>query len=92
VIVTDWPEFAEIDFPGLKGKMRTPVIIDLRNFLNEAEVESSGFRYFGIGGRRRQAFEKADRKPARSSRSFWLDSSTPRREGDELPGRVAAAE
>jgi len=92
VIVTDWPEFAQIDFRRLKAKMRTPVVIDLRNFLNEEEVQSSGLRYFGIGGRRRQAFEKADRRLVRSSRPFWFDSSPTMMEEDMLPGSVAAAD
>jgi UDPglucose 6-dehydrogenase len=92
VIVTDWPEFADIDFRRLKAKMRTHVVIDLRNFLNEEEVQSSGFRYFGIGGRRRQAFEKAARRRMPSSRPFWLDSSVTTVEQHLLPGRVAAAE
>jgi UDPglucose 6-dehydrogenase len=85
VVVTEWREFAEIDFRELKAKVRTPVVIDLRNFLNEQEVRRSGFRYFGIGGHRRQAFER------HSLRTFWNDLS--KQAGNDLPEpRIAAAE
>ena len=82
--VSDWPEFSEIDFRSLKVKMRTHVVMNLRNFLNEEEVRSSGFRYFGIGRQRRQAFEKADRK------ATVLVAT--RMGEDLLPGRVATTE
>jgi UDPglucose 6-dehydrogenase len=52
VIVTEWSEFKEIDFKRLKGVMRTPSIVDLRNTLNEKEAQLSGFTYFCIGSSR----------------------------------------
>ncbi|MBV8817861.1 MAG: hypothetical protein JO022_05850, partial [Acidobacteriaceae bacterium] len=50
VIVTEWKEFGNLDFKRLKAVMRTPLIVDLRNALNEKEVQLSGFTYFCIGG------------------------------------------
>jgi UDPglucose 6-dehydrogenase len=80
VIVTDWQQFAEIDFTTLKARMRAPIIIDLRNFLNEKQVR--GFKYFSIGGPRRQAFEKAwpratPEKLRRSHDSKWTVDCDP---------------
>jgi hypothetical protein len=40
-----------MDFVKLKTMVRTPVVVDLRNFLSEEQVKRSGFSYFGIGGR-----------------------------------------
>jgi hypothetical protein len=37
-------------FVKLKTMVRAPIIVDLRNFLSEEQVEQSGFS-FGIGGR-----------------------------------------
>jgi hypothetical protein len=91
VIVTEWREFAEIDLRKLRATMRAPVIVDLRNFLNEEQVQRSGFSYFGIGGPRRQAFENMSSRPAGSAPPFWADSGE--RVGDDLLSqRIAAAE
>jgi UDPglucose 6-dehydrogenase len=91
VIVTEWREFAEIDLRKLRATMRAPVIVDLRNFLNEEQVQRSGFSYFGIGGPRRQAFENMSSRPAGSAAPFWADSGE--RVGDDrLSQRIAAAE
>jgi UDPglucose 6-dehydrogenase len=48
LVVTAWPEFAELDWPALCGQMRNPVIIDGRNAL-ETVSWPKGVRYFGIG-------------------------------------------
>jgi UDPglucose 6-dehydrogenase len=49
ILVTEWPEFAELDFAEMKRAMRCPVIIDGRNALNGDELVSLGFVYRGIG-------------------------------------------
>ncbi|KKK62630.1 hypothetical protein LCGC14_3002400, partial [marine sediment metagenome] len=49
VIVTEWPEFGELDFQELRGRMRNPVIVDGRNMLDADEVRAAGFVYEGIG-------------------------------------------
>jgi UDPglucose 6-dehydrogenase len=92
VIVTEWREFAEIDLRKLRAAMRTPVIVDLRNFLNEEQVQRNGFSYFGIGGPRRRAFEKMSSRSAGSARPFCADSGDRRVGDDLLSQRIAAAE
>lgn len=49
VLVTDWPQFQEVDYGELAQKMHQPVIIDGRNFLDRKGLEALGFRYVGIG-------------------------------------------
>jgi UDPglucose 6-dehydrogenase len=49
VLVTEWPEFAELDFSEVAARMRGTVVIDGRNFLDRASVEAAGLTYEGIG-------------------------------------------
>ena len=49
VLVTEWPEFAELDWAGLRDKMRVPLIVDGRNFLDREALVEAGFSYEGIG-------------------------------------------
>jgi hypothetical protein len=91
VIATEWQEFAELDFKKLRAVVRAPIIIDLRNFLNEEEVERSGFSYFGIGGRRRHAFETVSPRLV-SARPFWAKTSEMTDSDNLLLQRLAAAE
>jgi UDPglucose 6-dehydrogenase len=50
VIVTEWPEFAELDWAGeVKQVMRRPVVVDGRNFLDRDALVAAGFEYEGIG-------------------------------------------
>ena len=50
VIVTEWPEFAELDWAGeVKERMATPVLVDGRNFLDREALREAGFDYEGIG-------------------------------------------
>ena len=49
VLVTEWPEFAELDLPRLRRLMRTPLLLDGRNFFDPDQVRSAGFTYVGVG-------------------------------------------
>jgi UDPglucose 6-dehydrogenase len=49
VLVTEWPEFVELDWRALRERMATPVLIDGRNFLDPAALRDAGFTYEGIG-------------------------------------------
>lgn len=49
VLVTEWPEYQNLDWLKIKGQMRNPLILDGRNFLNRNELEKIGFKYKGIG-------------------------------------------
>ena len=49
ILVTEWPEFAEIDWASLRDRMATPLVIDGRNFLDADALREAGFTYEGIG-------------------------------------------
>jgi UDPglucose 6-dehydrogenase len=50
VLVTEWPEFAELDWTGeVKRRMRVPLVVDGRNFLDRDALVAAGFTYEGIG-------------------------------------------
>ena len=49
VIVTEWPELAEIASTEVHEAMRTPLIVDGRNLLDPEAVRAAGFEYEGIG-------------------------------------------
>jgi UDPglucose 6-dehydrogenase len=49
VLVTEWPEFAELDWNRLAGVTAGKVVIDGRNFLDPEAVRRAGFIYEGVG-------------------------------------------
>jgi UDPglucose 6-dehydrogenase len=50
VLVTEWPEFRELDWAGeVKRRMRVPLVVDGRNFLDREQLVEAGFTYEGIG-------------------------------------------
>ena len=51
VVVTEWNEFREPDFPKIRALMRNPAIFDGRNIYNPGVLRGLGFHYEGIGRR-----------------------------------------
>jgi UDPglucose 6-dehydrogenase len=49
VIITEWNEFRDLDLARVKRSMTSPVMIDLRNIYNPAEVIAAGFAYTSVG-------------------------------------------
>ena len=49
ILVTEWPEFAELDWRAAAEKMARPLLVDGRNFLDAGRLEEAGFEYEGIG-------------------------------------------
>jgi UDPglucose 6-dehydrogenase len=50
VLVTEWPEFRELDWAGaVKDLMRNPLVVDGRNFLDDEALRAAGYTYEGIG-------------------------------------------
>ena len=48
-LVTEWPEFRELDLTRIKDLMRVPIICDGRNVFERGDVEKLGFTYLGVG-------------------------------------------
>ncbi len=49
VLVTEWGEFAELDWAEAARRMARPLIVDGRNFLDPTALRAAGFEYEGIG-------------------------------------------
>jgi UDPglucose 6-dehydrogenase len=49
VIVTEWPEFGDLDLNQVRETMAEPVIVDGRNMLDARLARAAGLVYEGIG-------------------------------------------
>jgi len=49
LLVTEWPEFAELDLAALGRRMKTRVLVDGRNLFSPEAARAAGFDYAGIG-------------------------------------------
>jgi UDPglucose 6-dehydrogenase len=49
VLVTAWPELADVDWGSLAPRMRRAVLVDGRNMLDPAGMRAAGFAYDAIG-------------------------------------------
>ncbi|HEX8074432.1 MAG TPA: UDP-glucose/GDP-mannose dehydrogenase family protein [Thermoleophilaceae bacterium] len=56
VLVTEWPEFRELDWAGeVKSRMARPLLVDGRNFLDGELLARAGYTFEGIGRSGRRA-------------------------------------
>jgi UDPglucose 6-dehydrogenase len=49
VLVTEWPEFGELDFSAVAEAMKGTLVVDGRNYLDPERVRGAGLVYEGIG-------------------------------------------
>ena len=49
VIVTEWDAFRALDFARIKRIAKSPVIVDLRNVYDPADLRAHGFAYSSVG-------------------------------------------
>jgi UDPglucose 6-dehydrogenase len=49
VIVTEWNQFRMLDLARLRGLLRRPVLVDLRNVYSLKPVTEAGFEYVCVG-------------------------------------------
>ncbi|PKU25878.1 UDP-glucose dehydrogenase family protein [Telmatospirillum siberiense] len=49
VVLTEWNEFRALDFERVKSLLRAPILVDLRNIYNPADMVAAGFQYVSIG-------------------------------------------
>jgi UDPglucose 6-dehydrogenase len=50
VLVTEWPQYLELDWESLAAVMRTPIVLDTRHALDRARIIRAGFRYITLAG------------------------------------------
>ncbi len=51
VLVTEWRQFAELDFGEVARRMRGELVLDGRNFFDPTTIKSAGLTYEGVGRR-----------------------------------------
>jgi UDPglucose 6-dehydrogenase len=49
VIVTEWNQFRALDMARIRDLMKSPMIADLRNICDPADMRELGFTYVGVG-------------------------------------------
>jgi UDPglucose 6-dehydrogenase len=49
VIVTEWPEFAELDWDEVAARMAGKLVVDGRNCVDPVAVRAAGLEYEGVG-------------------------------------------
>ena len=49
VLATEWNQFRNLELERLKGAMRQPNFVDVRNVYDPDRLVSLGFRYVGVG-------------------------------------------
>ncbi len=49
LILTDWPQYAELEYGEIRNRMARPCIVDGRNLLDPASMRGLGFSYTGVG-------------------------------------------
>ena len=49
VLATEWNQFRNLDLDLLKGKLKNPIFIDLRNVYDPERVAEKGFYYVSVG-------------------------------------------
>jgi UDPglucose 6-dehydrogenase len=49
LLLTEWNEFRWLDFSTVRGAMKSPIVVDARNFLDPHLLRQLGFTYEGVG-------------------------------------------
>ena len=50
VLVTEWSQYLEVDWPKLATNMRSPIVLDGRNALDPKRLAQAGFKYLALFG------------------------------------------
>ncbi len=49
IVLTEWPEFRDLDFAHVRSIRKTPILIDAKNMYDHEELAKLGFHCVGIG-------------------------------------------
>jgi len=49
ILITEWNEFRSLDLIRIKGLLKKPVLIDLRNVYDPHKIREAGFDYISVG-------------------------------------------
>jgi len=56
LLVTEWPEYRQLDWARVGGTLRRRIVVDARNCLDPAAMAALGYHYVGVG--------RPERRPA----------------------------
>ena len=49
VVITEWPEFKNLDYKRIKKRMLGKAVFDTKNILDQQKLNGLGFEYYGTG-------------------------------------------
>jgi UDPglucose 6-dehydrogenase len=49
LVLTEWPDFAKMDWSRVRHLLKLPIVLDGKNLLDPVAVRSAGLHYFGVG-------------------------------------------
>ena len=49
LLLTEWPEYRNLDWKRIHAEMARPLVLDGRNMLSQAEMREMGFEYHSFG-------------------------------------------
>ena len=49
ILITEWNQFRNIDWGRMKGLLKRPVVIDLRNIYDPGKMHKQGITYYSVG-------------------------------------------
>ena len=49
LVLTEWPEFADLDLARVRTLLKLPIVLDGKNLLDPNKVQAAGLHYFGVG-------------------------------------------
>ena len=50
ILITEWPDYLELNWETLAAGMRTPILLDARHALDRGRMTRAGFRYLSLAG------------------------------------------
>ncbi len=68
VILTEWNEFRALDFARVKQKLKTPLMVDLRNIYRPDQMAAEGFTYVSVGRKTAKPWAIPKRSPSPADR------------------------
>jgi UDPglucose 6-dehydrogenase len=88
LILTDWPEFQQLDLRRLRTRMNVPIIIDGKNLLDGETACRAGFEYYSMG--RPSALLPKKRSTARPRRNLSVLKQAPAISSDGEAEQIAS--
>ena len=71
LILTDWPEFAQLDLERLRALLAYPIVVDGRNLYQPSTMAAEGFLYYSVGRPDVQPAEASGKSLQKNRREKW---------------------